>query len=191
MSGVKLLVLAGSPREGSFNQRLVGAAAGIAKSQGADITQVRLADFDLPLYTPHLEATAFPEGARHLKSLFVQHHGILVAAPEYNGSIPAYLKNAIDWVSRPTDGEAPLALSAFRGKAAGLMSASPGPFGGLRSLAHLRQILSTVQMLVVPEQVTVPFADRAFSGEELIDPVAKQLMPPLVERVISVAGAIR
>lgn len=191
MSAVKLLVLAGSPREGSFNQRLADTAATMAQAQGAEVTAIRIDSFGLPMYTPHLEATAFPEGARRLKSLFAQHHGVLMAAPEYNGSIPAYLKNAIDWVSRPTDGEGPLGLSAFRGKVAGLMSASPGPFGGLRSLAHLRQILSTVQMLVVPEQATVPFADRAFNEAELIDPVAKQVLPVLVKRVIDVAGAIR
>lgn len=191
MSAVRILVLAGSGRDGSFNQRLADAAAAFAGAQGAEVTSIRLEEFDLPVYSYRLETTAFPESARRLKTLFVQHGAILMASPEYNGSISSLLKNAIDWVSRPTDGEGPLALSAFRGKVAGILSASPGPYGGLRGLMHLRQILGTVQMLVVPEQAAVPFADRAFDGDTLVDPVALQVLPLLVQRVIKTAGSLK
>ena len=191
MSAVRILVLAGSGRDGSFNQRLADAAAAFASAQGADVKSIRLEEFDLPVYSHRLETTEFPENARRLRALFVQHDAVLMASPEYNGSISSLLKNAIDWVSRPTDGEGPLALSAFRGKVAGILSASPGPYGGLRGLMHLRQILGTVQMLVVPEQAAVPFADRAFDGDALVDPVTLQVLPLLVQRVIKTAGSLK
>ena len=188
MASIKLLAFSGSLRVGSYNQRLIRLAADAARQAGAEVTEIRLADFALPIFDPHIEATAFPDSARELKRLFRSHHGFLVAAPEYNGSISGVLKNAIDWVSRPTEGETETALSAFRTKVAGIMSASIGPFGGLRGLMHLRQSLSTIQVLVVPEQVAVPFAHKAFEGDELIDALPKQLLVPLTRRVVQLAA---
>ena len=155
MSSVRLLALAGSTREGSYNQRLADLAASAGAASGIHVTPLSLARYDLPLYSDALERSAFPEAALALKAELAAHDGFLIATPEHNGSIPAVLKNAIDWASRPTGDESLVALTAFRGKVAGLMSASPSPFGGLRALAHLRQILSTIQTLVVTEQVAV------------------------------------
>lgn len=184
---VKLLALSGSLREGSFNQMLVNRAAAIATQTGADVTSIHLSDYRLPIYDQAVEASAFPKAAIELKRLFASHDGFLIASPEHNGSISAALKNVIDWVSRPAGDEAPLALTGFRGKTVGVMSASIGPFGGLRSLAHLRQILGTIQALVATEQVLVPFAAKAFEGEELVDELPNALLPPLVQRVIELA----
>ena len=188
MTPIRLLALAGSTRDGSFNQRLVDLAADAAETAGAKVTRVRLSDYPLPLYSHDIEANAFPQAALDLKALFVSHDGFLIASPEHNGSVSAVLKNAIDWVSRPTGGEGPVALSAFRNKAAGLMSASISPFGGLRSLTHLRQILGTVQTLAATEQVAVPFADKAFDGPRLVDALPAMLLEGLVKRVIALAG---
>ena len=185
---VKLLAFSGSLREGSYNQKLVNHAAELAIEAGAEVTSIRLSDYALPLYDQAVEADEFPEAAAELKRLFASHDGFLIASPEHNGSISAMLKNVIDWVSRPVDDEAPLALTGFRGKTVGVMSASISPFGGLRSLAHLRQILGTIQALVVTEQVLVPFAGKAFDGEQLIDDLPNALLPPLVKRVIELAG---
>jgi NAD(P)H-dependent FMN reductase len=185
---VNLLAFSGSLRAGSYNQRLLGIAVAAAREAGAQVTEIKLADFPLPAFDQQIEETAFPESAHALKELFVGHSGFLIASPEYNGSVSGVLKNAIDWVSRPTHGEVPIALSAFRYKVAGVMSASITQFGGLRGLMHLRQILGTVQTLVVPEQATVPFAEKAFNGDELIDPVAAQFVPRIVRRVIQLAG---
>jgi NAD(P)H-dependent FMN reductase len=187
MSRTRLLALSGSVREGSYNQRLVDLAAGYAREAGAEVTSVRLDEFDLPLYDPTRESNAFPEGARQLKAHFASHEGFLIATPEHNGSVSTVLKNTIDWVSRSIDDEPPLALTGFRGKIAGLMSASPSPFGGLRSVTHLRQILGTVQALVVTEQVCVPFADKAFDGADLPNDLLKQIMSALVSRVIQLS----
>lgn len=185
---VKLLALSGSLRKGSFNQKLVNRAAGLAIEEGAEVTSIHLSDYRLPLYDQAVETADFPEAAIELKHLFASHDGFLIASPEHNGSISAALKNLIDWVSRPIGDEAPLALTGFRGKTVGVMSASIGPFGGLRSLAHLRQILGTIQALVVTEQVLVPFAGKAFKGDQLIDELPGALLQPLVKRVIELAS---
>src|SRR5690349_9786779 len=100
---VKLLAMAGSTRTGSLNQALVDLAVADARAKGADVTSIRLKDFDLPIYDGDLEANAFPPAALELKRLFVGCHGFLMATPEHNGSTSAVLKNAIDWVSRPTE----------------------------------------------------------------------------------------
>ncbi|WP_334162520.1 NADPH-dependent FMN reductase [Phenylobacterium sp.] len=191
MAGVKLLAFAGSTREGSLNQRLLDVAAEMARAEGAEVTSIRLRDFDLPLYDGDLEASAFPPAADELRRLFIEHDGFLIASPEYNGSVSGALKNAIDWVSRPRPGESLVALPAFRGKVAGIMSASIGPFGGLRGLLALRQILGTIQTLVATEQVLVPLAEKAFDGAELIEPLPKQLLPLMVKRVIFLAERLR
>jgi NAD(P)H-dependent FMN reductase len=185
---VRLLAFSGSTRAGSLNQTLLELAVAEARARGAEVTEVRLKAFDLPLYDGDLEASAFPQGAHELKALFRSHHGFLIASPEYNGGVSGVLKNAIDWVSRPTGGENLVALSGFRGKVAGLMAASISPFGGLRGISHLRQILSTIQVTVATEQVLVPFAQSAFDEDRrLKEPLPAQLLGGLVARVIDLA----
>lgn len=191
MAGAKLLAFAGSTREGSFNQRLLDIAVQIARDEGAEVTAIRLQDYDLPMYDADLEARAFPDAADQLRQLFIDHDGFLIASPEYNGSVSSVLKNAIDWASRPREGETLVALPAFRGKVAGVMSASISPFGGLRGLMALRQILGTIQTLVATEQVLVPFAQNAFDGPELTDAMPKQLLPMLVKRTIFLAERLK
>ena len=134
----------------------------------------------MPVYTPDVEAEGFPGGARELKALFKAHQGFLIASPEYNGSVSGGLKNALDWASRPTDGEGPLDFAAFRGKIGGIMSASPGPLGGARGLQHLGQILATMHALVVTEQVMIPFGDKAIASNALYEGFPALLLPPLV-----------
>jgi NAD(P)H-dependent FMN reductase len=185
---VKLLAFAGSTRSGSLNQKLLDLAVTEARARGAEVTELRLREFALPLYDGDLEAEAFPEAARELKALFRSHHGFLIATPEYNGGMSGVLKNAIDWASRPTDGENLVALSGFRGKVAGLMAASISPFGGLRGITQLRQVLSTIQVMVATEQVLAPFAGNAFDEKgALKEPLPAQLLAGLVARVIDLA----
>ncbi|WP_296600772.1 NADPH-dependent FMN reductase [Phenylobacterium sp.] len=189
---VKLLALAGSTRAGSLNQALLDLAAKAARERGAEVTEIRLKDYPLPLYDGDLEASDFPQTARDLKALFCGHHGFLIASPEYNGGVSGVLKNAIDWVSRPTDGENLIALSAFRGKVAGLMAASISPFGGLRGITHMRQVLGTVQTLVATEQVLVPFAHGAFDENwALKEALPAQLLGGLAARVIELAEKLQ
>lgn len=187
----KIAVIVGSTREGSFNRALGSLAAKALAAHGADVTDIDLATFDLPLYSASLEANAFPGDALRLKQLFAAQDGLLFVSPEYNGSVSPLLKNAIDWASRPTGDESLVALSAYRGKAAAILSASISPFGGLRGLMHLRQILSTIQMLVIPEQVLVPNAHAAFGDDgELKEALPATLVDMTAARLVKVAGAI-
>ncbi len=156
-----ILAFAGSTRAASLNKLLVSEAAVLASAAGARVTQIDLADYPLPLYDGDLEEEqGLPDNARKLKIQMIEHHGFLIAAPEYNGGITAVLKNAIDWVSRPQPDEPP--LIAFRGKSAALISASPGSTGGLRGLVVVRMILGNLGVLLVPEQKTIPRANEAF-----------------------------
>ena len=162
----KILAFAGSTREGSYNKKLVQIAAEGARAAGAEVTYLDLRDVPMPLYDEDLEAKeGIPENARKLKELMMGHRGFLIASPEYNGSITAVLKNAIDWASRPLPGEPPLALSCFKDKVATLMSASPGALGGLRGLNHVRTILSGIGVLVLPDQKSISKAYEAFDAD--------------------------
>ncbi len=184
----KILAFAGSTRMDSFNKRLVKIAVAGARAAGAEVTLIDLRDFPLPLFDGDLEAReGLPANGRKLKDLFLAHHGLLIAAPEYNSSITAVLKNVIDWVSRPVPGEAPLAC--FDGKVACLMSASPGALGGLRGLVHVRAILGNIKVLVLPDQIAVPKANEAFNPDgSLTDPKQQAAVEGLgaqLARVIS------
>ena len=127
-------------------------------------------DFPLPLFDQDLESEqGMPENGKKLKKLFIDHDGLLISSPEYNSSITAVLKNAIDWVSRPAPGEP--SLVGFRNKVATLMSASPGALGGLRGLVHVRSILGNIGVIVLPEQIAVAKAHEAFQPDgSLKDP---------------------
>jgi chromate reductase len=164
MSKPKILAFAGSARQGSFNHRLVQLAAKAAQAAGAEVTILQLGDYPLPLFSEDLESEhGPPDNVIKLKRLFVEHNGFLIASPEYNSSITPLLKNTIDWVSRPAKGEPPLV--AYKGKVVSLMSASPGGLGGLRGLVHVRSILSSIGVIVLPEQVAVSKAHEAFADD--------------------------
>ncbi|PHJ54982.1 NADPH-dependent FMN reductase [Nostoc linckia z18] len=177
----KILAFAGSTRIDSYNKKLVKIAAAGAKAAGAEVTDLDLRDLPLPLYDEDLEAQeGMPANARTLKDLMISHQGFLIASPEYNSSLTAVLKNAIDWASRPYPNESPLA--AFSGKVATIMSASPGGLGGLRGLVHLRSILGNIKVLVLPDQIAVSKAYEAFNADgTLKDPKQQESIEKLGE----------
>lgn len=160
----KILAFAGSTRVDSFNKKLVRIAVAGARAAGAEVTLLDLRDLPLPLFDQDSEAEqGLPANARRLKDVMRAHHGLLLSCPEYNSSITAVLKNAIDWASRPVPGEPPLAC--FTGKVAALLSASPGALGGLRGLVHVRAILGNIGVLVLADQIAVPKAHDAFTSD--------------------------
>ena len=162
MSQPKLVAFAGSLRTGSFNKKLVALAADAARAAGADVTVVDLRELNLPLFDQDIEdSTGLPAGAKKFKDLLRASDGFLIAAPEYNSSITAALKNAIDWASRAETDDEP-DLVAFRGKTAALFAASPGALGGMRGLVTVRSILGNIGVYVLPEHVTVHKAHEAF-----------------------------
>lgn len=166
MSTPKILAFAGSLRAESFNKKLVKIAAEGARKAGAEVTFLDLRDLPMPIFDEDLEKKdGLPANARKLKDVMLAHQGFLISSPEYNSSISAALKNAIDWASRPTtgpDGKPEKPLECFAGKVAGLMAASPGALGGLRGLVHVRMILGNIQVTVLPDQVAVMKAHEAF-----------------------------
>lgn len=164
MTKPKILAFAGSTRTDSFNKKLVKIAATGAMEGGADVTVIDLRDFAMPLYDGDLEQQqGLPSNAKKLKDLMLSHQGLLISAPEYNSSISGVLKNTIDWVSRPSAGEE--SLACFKGKVAGIMSASPGGLGGLRGLVHVRAILENISVLVIPDQIAVGKAHEVFNAD--------------------------
>jgi len=186
----KILAFAGSTREASYNKKLVKIAIEGAKAAGAEGTYIDLRDLPMPIYDEDLEAKeGIPENARKFKELLKAHQGLLIAAPEYNSSITAVLKNAIDWASRPEPGE-PM-LAAFTGKVAAIMSASPGGLGGLRGLIHVRSILSSINVLVLPEQKAISSAFQAFDEEgKLKDPKQQEAIEQLGSKVATLLAKI-
>jgi len=186
----KILAFAGSTRRDSLNKTLVKFAVDRARAAGGEVMLIDLRDFALPLYDGDLEeAEGSPANATKLFELMKQHSGILLSCPEYNSSISGVLKNAIDWVSRPRQGELPLA--AFSGKVAALLSASPGALGGLRGLFHVRSILSNIGVLVIPNQVSVPQAHKAFDDKgELVDEGMSKKVSSLAHELVDVTNKL-
>jgi len=158
-----ILAFSGSSRKGSLNASLLKHAVAAVQAAGAEVTTIDLRALALPLYDGDLEAEhGVPENVKTLRAQMMAHDGFLVASPEYNGSVSALLKNALDWCSRPvggTDGLAP-----YRGKTVALLSASVSPFGGARGLTALRSIMAKMGAVVLGEDVAVPFAQNAFDG---------------------------
>lgn len=160
----RILAFAGSARKESHNKKVIRSAVRGAQAAGAEVTLIDLKDYPLPIMDEDTEKeSGAPANAVALKKLFVEHDGLLIAAPEYNSSITPLLKNTIDWVSRPAAGEPPLV--AYTGKAAVLLSASPGGLGGLRGLVHVRSILGNIGVIVLPEQIAVARAFEAFNAD--------------------------
>jgi NAD(P)H-dependent FMN reductase len=161
----KILALVGSLRRASYNQLLASEVAAGAVAAGAEVTVISLRDFPMPLFDEDLESeSGKPEAARRLKELFASHDGLIIASPEYNSSITAALKNAIDWVSR-ADSADEKPLSALAGKTAVICAASPGGFGGLRGLVHLRAILGNIGITVLPDQIAIGSVHTALAGD--------------------------
>lgn len=160
----KILAFAASARRDSFNKMLIRIAAEGARRAGAEVTLIDLRNYDMPLYDGDLEAdSGIPPKAMELRRLLLEHQGLLLASPEYNGSFSPLFKNAIDWTSRPVNGED--GLATYRNKVAVLMSASPGGFGGLRGLIHVRAVLGNVGAIVLPDQLAVGKANEVFAPD--------------------------
>ncbi|MEO8593549.1 MAG: NAD(P)H-dependent oxidoreductase [Candidatus Solibacter sp.] len=162
---MKILVLAGSARLGSIHRKLARQAAEALREAGVDATFADLRDYPMPMYDGDLEAgDGLPAHGKALKELARQADGFAIASPEYNGSYPALLKNALDWISRPEPGEGP--LEVFRGKVAGILSASPGQGGGSRVLKQMRELLEMMRVRVIAEELSFPRATGELDEQE-------------------------
>ena len=184
---MNILIFAGSTRQESYNRKLAKAAAAIAEQQGAQATLLELSDFDIPLYNADLEARGTPADVIRLKQAMHSHSAWIICSPEYNGSYPALLKNAIDWASSPVKGDALWSDGTlpFRNKVVGIASASPGGMGGLRAQSHLAPLLLNLQCWVAPRSHAVAHAADAFDMQsQLQRSHDQQAMQALVEQVL-------
>lgn len=183
----KLLVFAGSTRAQSHNRKLAHVAANIARGQGAAVTHLELSDLDIPLYNADLEARGTPPDVIRLKQMMFEHPAWIICSPEYNGGYTALLKNMIDWASSPVKGD-PLwgsGLRAFTGKVVGLLSASPGLRGGLRSLEQLAPIILNSQCWLAPKRFSLASATQAFDAQgDLVNEAARDSVKAVVEQTL-------
>lgn len=190
ISRSKLLVFAGSTRLDSFNRKLAGAAATLARASGAEVTHIELVDFDIPMYNADLEARGTPPDVMKLKKMMYDHPAWIVCSPEYNGSYTALLKNTIDWVTSPVKGDAQWSdgFRSFTGKVVGVLSASPGALGGLRSQSHLVPLLFNSQCWVAPKTFALGKAGDAFDAQgELVNDSHRKSVQAVIDQVLFAA----
>lgn len=180
---VRILAFTGSARRESLNRKLLAVAVGAVRQIGAEVTIADLNDFPMPLYHGDLEdAQGMPEHATRLTKLILEHHGLLIASPEYNSYITPLLKNTIDWCTRGDD-------DPFTGRTVAVISASPGQYGGVRSATHARALLLHLGCHVVPEQCNLPRANDAFDESgALKDPRAMKNVQAVARALVALAG---
>jgi chromate reductase, NAD(P)H dehydrogenase (quinone) len=188
MSALKILVIPGSLRTGSHNAKLAAAASHELAQAGSEVTRISLGDFPLPIYDGDLQSRfGVPKNAVNLKRMMSAHHGVLIVTPEYNSSVPALVKNTIDWVSRVQDAHETRG-QVFRERAFALAAASESRLGGTRSLAALRLILSACQATVIPNQLALSFASDAYDDmDRLKHPADIEALGTLARQLIEVS----
>lgn len=189
MSKPRILVFAGSARRESFNKRLARHAAERVRALGGEATFIDLRDYPIPLYDGDLEDEhGLPDNVRTLKKLFIEHHALLIASPEYNGFITPLLKNTIDWISRQ-DGDQS-GLVPYADKLAAVISASPGSLGGMRSVNLARQLLSGLGVTVLAQSLSVSRAHEAFDeAGSLKDADQRKRLDDVCTRLIKLSAA--
>lgn len=156
---VKVLLFAASLRKESLNDRLVFVVRGILDSRGIEADHARMTDFDCPSYDGDVEAAdGIPAGAQRLRDRLLACDAFIIAAPEYNGSMPGVLKNTIDWVSR-------FRPQPWNGRQGFLLSASPSMAGGNRGLWSLRIPLEHLGARIYPDMFSLAQAHTAFTDD--------------------------
>lgn len=186
----RILVFSGSARTESYNKKLARVGAAAVRAAGGEATYIDLRDYPLPVYDGDLEsANGIPGPAMQLKQIFKQHQGLLVASPENNSSVSSLLKNTIDWISRATPDES--GLVPYKDKVVALLAATPGNLSGLRMLPHLRQILTVLGCLVLPEQFGLSRADTAFGDDgSLKDRKQQDAVAGVARRLVEVTSKL-
>jgi len=195
LNGLRLLVIAGSARSGSLNLRLAGTAAALAREAGAQVDRLDLRALQLPVYDGDLEAAeGVPDSTLRLLDAIRCADALLIVTPEYNGFPTPLLVNAFDWLSRlGPAGERPAGLAVTANKPVALLSASPGPLGGLRSMNFLRQYLQMAfAMIVVPQQFALVRAHEAFDDQDALkDERAARSVGGVLSALGTLAAALR
>ena len=178
---MKILIFAGSLRQGSLNKKFAREAMRLlAARHGVETDYVDLQPLAIPVYDGDLEeASGVPAGVKDLAGKILGADALLISTPEYNGSIPGILKNTIDWLSR-------LKPVSLAGKPLLLLAATPGALGGVRSLWHTRQPFEVLGTHVFPEMMALPLAHQAFDeAGALKDPNLAERLNGLLDRFLA------
>ena len=155
---MKILGVSGSLRAESHNTQLLRAAVAAAP-EGVEVELFDPAGIaELPLYDQDLDAVDAPASVRRLREAWAEADAILFATPEYNGSVPGGLKNAVDWASRPR------LEAALTKKTVAVIGASTGQFGAMWAQADLRKILGVAGARVVGDELPVTRAHERFDA---------------------------
>ena len=180
---MRVLGIAGSLRADSHNARLLRAAAA-ELPPGWELERWEGLR-DVPAYDEDLDVDPAPAAVQSLRDAIARADALIVATPEYNGSVPGALKNAIDWASRPR------ATSALLDKPALVVGASTGLFGAVWAQAEVRKVLRTAGAHPLEEEVPVGQADAAFAdGEDrLADPEVHALLAGAVDALVRETAA--
>ncbi len=172
-----VLGLCGSLRRGSYNRRLLAAAA--AELPRGVSLEVLEGLADIPPYNQDDEDGATPEAVEALRDAITAADAVLIATPEYNASVPGQLKNALDWASRPFPD------NALRDKPVAVVGASTGLFGAVWAQAELRKVLKAIGAHVVEGELPVGRAHDAFADDgDLADPNLRSALAALVEQLL-------
>ncbi len=175
----RLVAVAASYRSASVNQMLLRLAVREAEAAGASITLLDYSALESPLFRDADEEThMLPEGALKLADALLSHDGLLLASPEYNWSIPASLKNLIDWLS--IDARLP-----FSGKPALLLSATPSSRGGITGLKQLRTPLMNLNMWVYPQLIGIGSTTTSLSDAGLTNAKDRDYLRTHVQQFVS------
>lgn len=187
----RILVFPGSNRTGSWNAKLAGRLMEALSDLDCEPSLITLRDYPMPIFDQDLEdRDGPPEAALKLARLFHEHDGVIVVSPEYNTSVTPLVKNTVDWVSRvSSDAAGP--LIPYRNKVFGLASASPGKFGGIRGLFHLRATLGNCGAFVIPGQVSITLAEKAFDEKgELVDAANRRQLENFCKAMVETASLL-
>jgi chromate reductase len=179
----RILGIAGSLRAGSYNLALLRAAVEVLPA-GASLDIVTL--HDIPLYNADVQAGGDPAAVEALKRRVAGADAVLIATPEYNYSIPGVLKNALDWVSRPPK------TSPLRKKPVGIVGASGGESGTMRSQLALRQVFVFLDgYVMVQPELRVPNAGQRFDAEgRLVDEELRERLRAFVAALVEWARLV-
>jgi chromate reductase len=184
-ASLKVLVFAASLRAGSLNQKLAALAARVATANGAIVDLAAMRDFDAPSYDGDVESeSGIPPGAQTLEQRLRANDAFIIAAPEYNASMPGMLKNVIDWTSR-------FRPQPFDGRHGLLLSASPSMAGGNRGLWSLRVPLEHLGARIYPDMFSLAMAHQALAAGEIADATLKARFEKTVLAFLSLAEAAK
>jgi NAD(P)H-dependent FMN reductase len=194
MAQARILVFAGSARKDALSKRVARAAHVAVIEAGGAATLIDLADYHAPLYNGDLEAArGVPPETTRLLAQIEAHDGMLIASPEYNGSMTPLLVNTFDWISRIFSPPAPRnGLDILAGMPVAITGSSPGALGGLRALFHLRDLLGNLGMLVLPKQLAVGKSNEAVTPEGVIvDERQRRAMLGVAKALVDTAAKLK